>query len=381
MNLSFFDRYTAGAYSLETGEGCMRHILEGKSRADFDALVADAAENGANVAQRRAVGENLFATLRLCDGEAVVSYFNYNHTLCIVTDELRGRIAPPLSADACERLTTPKVTFLDLKSPEAATEGNGLGIVYTLCDGSFIVYDGGFYGDAQGLVEFLEANNVRSEKPRIAAWVLTHSHGDHYFAMKKIAAELADRVTVEDFVYSVRHKAYEFEQYEPYLNEHFLTDAFPKFAGARVVKPHTGQLLCYRDAKIEILSTQEEILPSHFRWLNETSIISRVFLGGQSVFMPADAELGVDVMIPAIYGDALKSDILQQTHHGFSGGSYTMYDLVRPRVAFWTCTAAKFEKFCHLQYNNGYNYYLKNMVKENYHYGMGDVTLELPYNV
>ena len=128
MNLSFFDRYTAGAYSLETGEGCMRHILEGKNRGDFDAVVNEAAESGAAVAQRRAVGENLFATLRLCDGDAVVSYFNYNHTLCIVTDELRGRIAPPLCEAECERLTTPRVTFLDLKSPEAATEGNGLGL-------------------------------------------------------------------------------------------------------------------------------------------------------------------------------------------------------------------------------------------------------------
>jgi beta-lactamase superfamily II metal-dependent hydrolase len=66
------------------------------------------------------------------------------------------------------------------------------------------------------------------------------------------------------------------------------------------------------------LNTQEEFLPGHFRWLNETAIVSRVYLGGQSVMMPADAELGVDVMIPTIYGDALKSDILQQTHHGFS---------------------------------------------------------------
>lgn len=381
MNFSFFDKYILGAYSLETSVGCMRHVNENKTRSDFELIIADATENGAILLQRRAVGENLFATLRLDCGEVVVSYFNYNHTIAIVTDELQGRAAPPLDETACEKLTAPKVTFLDLQSPEAASEGNGLGMVYTLCDGSFIVYDGGFTGDAEGLLDFLEANNVRDEKPRIAAWVLTHSHGDHYFAMKRIAAEFADRVTVEDFVISVRHKVYEFEQYEPYLNEHFENTAFPKFKDARIVKPHTGQLLCYRDAKIEILSTQEEILPSHFRWLNETAIVSRVFLGGQSIFMPADAELGIDVQLPATYGDALKSDILQETHHGFSGGSYTMYDLVRPRVAFWTCTAESFEKYCHPKYNNGYNYYLKNMVKENYHYGMGNITLELPYEV
>jgi beta-lactamase superfamily II metal-dependent hydrolase len=298
-----------------------------------------------------------------------------------VTDKLIGRSATPLSAQECEQLTAPKLGFLDLRSPEASKDGNGLSMVYTLSDGSFIIYDGGFFGDAIGLVEYLETHNVRDEKPRIAAWVLTHSHGDHYFAMRKVAAEFADRVTVEDFVVNVRNKVYDFEQYEPYLNEQFETEALPKFEGAKVVRPHTGQVLCYRDARIEILSTQEEILPSHFRWLNETSIISRVCLGGQTIFMPADAELGVDVMIPAIYGDALKSDFIQETHHGFSGGSYTMYDLVRPKVAFWTCQGATFEKYCQPQYNNGYNYYLKNMVVENYHYGEGDVTLELPYEI
>lgn len=379
MKFDFLTKYTFNAYASETGVGCMRYVTEGKTKADFAAAVADCAESGAALMQKREVGENLFATLRFSDGDIVVSYFNYNHTLCFVTDTMEGRAVPPLALSEYEKLTAPKLCFLDLRSPEASQEGNGLGMVYTLSDGSFIVYDGGFYGDAIGLIEYLEAHNVRDEKPRIAAWVLTHSHGDHYFAMKKIAAELADRVTVEDFVVNVRNKVYDFEQYEPYLNEHFEREALPRFEGARVVKPHTGQLLHYRDAVIEILSTQEDILPGHFRWLNETSIISRVFLGGQSIFMPADAELGVDVMIPAIYGDALKSDFLQETHHGFSGGSYTMYDLVRPKVAFWTCTAEKFEKYCQPQYNNGYNYYLKNMVLENYHYGDGDVTLELPY--
>jgi len=380
MKLDFLERYISGAYALETDAGCMRYVTEQKTKADFEALCEACLVTGA-VLMQKTDGDNMFATFRFADGDVVLSYFRYNHTLCIVTDTLEGRVAPPLEQCEYEKLTAPKLGFLDLHSPEASKEGNGLGMVYTLSDGSFIVYDGGYLADGIGLIEYLEAHNVRNEKPRIAAWVLTHSHGDHYFAMKRIAAEYADRVTVEDFVVNVRNKVYDFEQYEPYLNESFSKEALPKFKGARLVKPHTGQVLCYRDAKIEILSTQEEILPSHFRWLNETAIVSRVYLGGQTILIPADAELGVDVMIPAMYGDHLKSDFLQQTHHGFSGGSYTMYDLVRPRVAFWTCTPEKFEKFCHPNYNNGYNYYLKNMVKENYHYGIGDVTLELPYNI
>lgn len=381
MNFDIIRDFAKDSYVLDTGRGCTRYVTENKTRADFEALLSLCLEGGGEEAQRRAVGENRFATVRFPEGDAVISYYNYNHTVCIVTDTLEGRVAPTLKKAECERLTTPKVTFFDLRCPEAVAAGNGMGFVYTLCDGSYVIYDGGYHGDGEYLVKFLEENNVRDEKPRVAAWVLTHSHGDHYFAMQHVAANLAHRITVEEFVVSVRSTVYEHEQYEPYLNEHFERTALPKFEGAKLVKPHAGQMLCYRDAEIEILSTQEEILPSHFRWLNETSIISRVFLGGQSIFMPADSELGVEIMLPTIYGDALKSDFIQQAHHAFSGGSYTLYDLVRPRVAFWTCNGETWKKYCHHSYNNGYNYYLKNMVRENYHHGMGDITLELPYNV
>ena len=254
-----------------------------------------------------------------------------------------------------------------------------MSFAYTLSDGSFILYDGGYSEDGEHLLRFLEENNIRDEKPRVAAWVLTHPHGDHYFAMKAIAETCADRITVEQFVVNARAKAYEYEQYEGYLGELFATHALPKFKGAVLVKPHTGQKLYYRDACIEILSTQEEILPSHFRWLNETCIVSRVLLGGQRVMMPADAELGIDAVLPAMYGDALESDFLQQTHHGFSGGSYAFYDLTRPKVVFWTCLETTLEKYCQPHYNNGYNYYLRQIAKEHYHYGSGNVTLELPY--
>lgn len=377
MKFDFFDRYTAGAYSLDVGGGCTRYVIEGKTRSDFDSLLCDAENDGAISLQKRAIGENLFATLRFEDGLASLAYFNYNHTFCIVTDPLGSRAEPPLEADECERLTAPKVCFLDLHSPEASAEGNGLCMVYILSDGSFIVYDGGYYDDGEGLIAFLESHNARAEKPRIAAWVLTHSHGDHYFAMKRIAERYADSVTVENFIVNARDRAHEFEQFDPYLGVHFESVDLPRFEGARLIRPHTGQLLHFRDAAIEILCTQEEILPSRFRWLNETSIVSRVYLGGKSTLMPADAELGVDVLIPTVYGDALKSDFLQETHHGFSGGSYVFYELARPDVAFWTCAAAKFEKFCYPSYNNGYNHFLRSISKRNYHYGEGDVVIEL----
>ena len=38
------------------------------------------------------------------------------------------------------------------------------------------------------------------------------------------------------------------------------------------------------------------------------------------------------------YGKAMKSDILQVTHHGANGGYLPLYRLIDPDICFWTCS-------------------------------------------
>lgn len=371
--------YVKNARVLNVDWGCTRYILDRQTRDDFETLVFDLSQSMI-LAQRHTIGNNEFATLRAKDSEISISYFDYNRTVCLVTDDFsEGRVAPPLAPSPYETLTTPKLAFLGLDYSDPEREGTGMGLVMTLSDGSYIVYDGGLHLDAPILLDYLEKNNVRAEKPRIAAWVLTHSHGDHYLAMREIAKSYADRVTVEHFLLTPRLSRYEFEQYEGFLGETFPVECLPKFEGARMLKPHTGQLLYYRDAKIEILHTQEEMLPNQFRWMNEASMITRVYLGGQSILLPADGELGTDVQLPTTYGYALESDFFQVAHHAFSGGSYTLYDLVRAKVAFFTCNEDRFNKWTTPSYNGGKSHYLIQITPEVYHSQMGTQVFELPY--
>ena len=380
MKFEVLQSYVTKARTLNVDWGSTRYILDRKTRADFEALIDELAGKGMTVAQRHTIGENNFATLRSDDGDVAVSYFNFNHTICLVTDELcDGKKAPTLTPASYEKLTTPKLAFIGLDYSNPEKDGNGMSYVLTLADGSFIVYDGGYAEDAAVLLDYLDKNNVRSEKPRIAAWVLTHSHGDHYWALKYIADNCPDRVTVEEFVMNPRFSRYEFEQYEGWLGEVFPRDVLPKFEGAVIVKPHAGQKLYYRDAELEILHTQEEMLPNQFRWMNEISLITRVYLGGQRILFPADGEIGTDVSLPVMYGDALESEFIQQPHHGFSGGSYTLYDLVRPMVCMFTCNQVKFDKYTAPTYGGGKNAYLVEISKETYHAGMGTTVFELPY--
>ena len=381
MKFANLQPYVKNARTLNADWDCTRYILDRKTRADFGKMVKDLAEQGMTVVQCHTIGENDYATLRCEDGDVAISYFNFNHTVCVITDEMTdGRKAPTLTPAPYETLTTPKLAFIGLDYSNPEKDGNGMSYVLTLADGSFIVYDGGYVEDAVVLLDYLEKNNVRNEKPRIAAWVLTHSHGDHYWAVKDIAANNAHRVTVEEFLINPRLSRYEYEQYEGYLGEVFAKEALPKFEGAVIVKPHTGQKLYYRDAALEILHTQEEMLPNQFRWMNEISLITRVYLGGQRILFPADGEIGTDVSLPVMYGDALESEFIQQPHHGFSGGSYTLYDLVRPKVCMFTCNQFKFDKYSQPNYGGGKNAYLIEISDETYHSGMGTKVFELPYS-
>ena len=124
--------------------GCMRYVCGNKTVADFEKILSYLASAGAETVQTHKIGDNLFATMCCEDGYVSLSYMNYNHTVCIVTDPMDGRKAPDLEPRAYEKLTSPKLTFVDLVSPIAQKEGNGLCIIYTLSDGSYIVYDGGF---------------------------------------------------------------------------------------------------------------------------------------------------------------------------------------------------------------------------------------------
>jgi hypothetical protein len=55
------------------------------------------------------------------------------------------------------------------------------------------------------------------------------------------------------------------------------------------------------------------------------------------------------------YGDYLKSDILQVTHHGLIGGDKELYELINPEICFW---ATSEERFLGLTPNQRYQWCL-----------------------
>jgi competence protein ComEC len=219
-----------------------------------------------------------------------------------------------------------------------ADSTNGMGYIIKLSDGSFIVYDGGFTADSETIMDALTRLNVTGVKPHIRMWLLTHMHGDHAQAFLQFSADHAKDVLLDYLALNVADKYYDVD-YSNYYTKGTIASALIKFSGAKLLKLHAGTVLHFADAEIEILSTQEELYPGllSLDFGNDTSVVSRVTLGGQMILFPGDAQTFESDMLISMYGSYLKSDIVQISHHGSIKYPATieLYKMIAPAWAFF----------------------------------------------
>ena len=219
---------------------------------------------------------------------------------------------------------------------------NGMGMVVTLADGRFLIYDGGYPTETDRLMNYLVEQTPRGEKPIIAAWVLTHSHGDHYLCVLDFLKHCPERATVERFLFcappvlNARGKSWD---------DPFLAERLPALAAEKEIpcfSPYQGQMLSFPGIQMEILETVDDLFPYLATDSNLASLATRLFFkipeGEKSVLIPGDLMGSALNRMVHLYGNHLKSDALQVPHHGCSGGTKEFYDSVNPEIVIY-CTA------------------------------------------
>ena len=110
---------------------------------------------------------------------------------------------------------------------------------------------------------------------------------------------------------------------------------------------HTGQLFWLEDAMVEVLYTADDFAPKAFPWGNHTSCAFRLTLGGKTFLVLGDCEKALCQFMADVYGAALKSDVLQLSHHGVNGACLDLYQAVDPDFCFWPIDEFRF--FNHAQ--------------------------------
>ena len=224
-----------------------------------------------------------------------------------------------------------------------------MGYVIQLEDGSFIIYDGSYSNQASKILGCIRRLHKGEDKPIIRAWVLTHSHNDHYPAFEMIASKNSYRnqLIVEHVIVSPLNDA-NFslnDSEEFYLSTKLYDDA--ALLGAKVVFAHTGMNFTFCNLNMEILYAPE----STYKYstdkgnFNNTSIVSRLYDESYSALFTGDvSNWGVDFMMSAYgEGDYLKSDVCQMSHHGVEG-VYILpfYDKVAPQIMFYPASISLF---------------------------------------
>ena len=226
--------------------------------------------------------------------------------------------APQLDCGGGEAVSEPILALLGTGCP---TMQNGASLLFRLADGRFLVIDGGYTDDVEDL--YATMRQLAEGRPlRIAAWVLTHAHGDHLEAflafwqqawagevmLEKLLVNLpGDEIFAQNIVEApsnVRWKAK-------------VADCIERIHPApQIVRAHPGQVLHLGGAELTVLYTAELMAPQEVWCFNDTSLICSLRLNGTDFLLLGDCAVSSGETLLAMYDEALNCHVLQAAHHG-----------------------------------------------------------------
>ena len=295
---------------------------------------------------------NRYSTYVSADDKYMVHvyYTKYDSAVRIVTGSISDDTVLPYNVDGPEKytkITESKITQMTL---DYASGNFGMCYIVTLEDGSFIIFDGG--GRAGGidhirLYNLLVKLNERPDgKIVIAAWILTHSHQDHYVVFSNFCDKYGSKVTIEQHISNVPDTVVRYNSGNPggHMEDGTYDAAKAAVGGFTQVKPYTGMKFWVRNAEIDILYTHEALYPDVLRIFNNSTMVMKMTIGGQEIMWLGDIQTEGSNVICSMYGNTLKSDIVQVSHHGGNGATKEFYTLIDPSVAFWPTSASSYKK-------------------------------------
>lgn len=200
----------------------------------------------------------------------------------------------------------------------------GMGYVIRTENGELFVIDGGNENDGYRFLQLLQEISGE-EKPRVSMWFLSHPHGDHYGALKSIADEYADCLTIDKLLCSFPpHDTVDLNKSTSYASGSAALTTILTATQAELVTPHTGETYQLDNLTIDIVTTWEDL--QKINDPNETSTVLMVYAEGQKMLFLGDAYPATAQNVLDNYGDKLACDIVQVAHHGINGCKAAVYE-------------------------------------------------------
>jgi hypothetical protein len=212
------------------------------------------------------------------------------------------------------------------------------------------------------------------EKPQVT-WMITHADPDHICLPPVFMKEYKDRFDLNMVCYNFPDPetvgvvngggAAKFKGYM----DAFIGAVNKNFPNAAHMIFHTGEKLYLPGAEIEFLFTPEDYWPNSMPWMNHTSCAWRITSEGKTIMITGDCEIGLNNQMVTVFGNYLKSDMLQLNHHGSNGATLSFYKKIQPSVAFWASQQYNFDydrRFMGLVAGYEFNKYIRETAKDHY---------------
>ena len=213
-----------------------------------------------------------------------------------------------------------------------------------------------------------------NEHVNIPLWIITHAHTDHVrvleylyqmpflnkftidrilynfpdndhlvdreqapqekiLASEKQLKEWHERASIdypyEDIFYNCPFPVYDTMNYEDVCR-----NAFNQYDAIQI-KAHDGMMFNLSGVIFEVLHTPDDDMPTIYEMMNDTSLVikmtyqknSTIWLGDMGV-IPGDSCI-------EMYGDYLRCDAVQVSHHGWGSASWEFFKLLNPTILLW----------------------------------------------
>ena len=253
-----------------------------------------------------------------------VSYIN------IAVDSTDNSVLPK-NTDNSQKVTDLQVTMIN----------TGCAFLIRLEDGRFVVYDGGVNEDTAAMYEQMTAQNVLGGKPVVAAWFISHHHGDHIGGFLNFMRTYKNNVVVETIVTNIPSKTMlgaiiDGEDYEYGWITSLYNNAKAHMPSVKFAIAHAGQRFAFAGLDVDVLYSPENFYGGMMMYGNhEVTMYSFTMPEGRMIFI-GDALSENCKIAAAIYGNDLKADVVQYAHHGAQGGEPGFYALVGAKYGIWT---------------------------------------------
>ena len=368
--------------TMDDGEDCLQYLYtgDGVNAAAFDAYCNTLKSAGYVTISQNEIEGSKFATL-VNSTEGIMLYvaldmfthkdeydpnysqihydyaFLHSKVLRIVSSSTASKtVSVPTNAILKKPTSWQKKTDSAITAVGLAPSTIGMSYVVTLEDGSFILFDGGTGGKDAGdpvgylydLVKALYADiyghePTSSDPAHIAAWVITHSHGDHYGNACTFMSRYGKQVKLDYIIgnWPASNEAYIVDSGDNgYMGTEGRIASLIQSTGATYLKVHTGQKYYFANIEIEVLMTYEDHNPFRIDNSNDANNVLRFSMystanpssNPTTVLWLGDSNRQQSRWMCAMYGSYLKSDIVQLGHHGNVGCDIELYDSAKPET-------------------------------------------------